>query len=92
MATSIQAFETRGIMFDDEYPTCAKTYATLLIYPDDMDPAGITESLRIEPSSWQRRGEVTQTRASSPPRVATINGWFLRSEREVESRDLRRHI
>ncbi|WP_165230435.1 DUF4279 domain-containing protein [Aquisphaera insulae] len=78
-------------MSDDEYPTCARTYATLRIYPGEIDPAAITDRLEIEPSSWQRRGELAQ-RAGRPPNVATINGWFLESQGQVESRDSRRHI
>jgi hypothetical protein len=78
-------------MTDDDYPTCARTYATLCVYPGEVDPAEITDRLGIEPSSWQRRGEVTE-RADRPPKVATINGWFLGSKGRVESRDSRRHI
>lgn len=78
-------------MYDDEYPTCAVTYATLWIYPGEMDPSSVTERLGIEPTGWQRRGEATQE-AGRRPRVAPINGWFLRSRGHVESRDSRRHV
>jgi Domain of unknown function (DUF4279) len=77
-------------MSDDEYPTCAKTYATLRIYPGDIDPSAITERLGIEPSSWQRRGEIIKH--GRRPKAAPSNGWFLKSEGEVESRDSARHI
>lgn len=43
-------------MPDDDYPTCARTYATLRIYPGEIDPTEVTGRLGIEPSSWQRRG------------------------------------
>jgi Domain of unknown function (DUF4279) len=78
-------------MPDDEYPTCAKTYATLRVYPGDIDPAVVTDRLGIEPSRWQRRGGVTE-RAGRPPKVAPINGWFLESRGQVDSRDSGRHI
>lgn len=78
-------------MYDDEYATCARTYATLLIYPGEIDPTAITDRLGIEPSRWQRRGEVSG-RAGRPPKVATISGWFLTSKDQVDSRDSRRHI
>ncbi|QEH32954.1 hypothetical protein OJF2_14460 [Aquisphaera giovannonii] len=78
-------------MTDDEYPTCARTYATLRVYPGDIDPAAITDRLGIEPSSWQRRDEAAR-RAGGPPRLATVNGWFLESRGRVDSRDSRRHI
>lgn len=78
-------------MLDDDYPTCARTYATLRIYPGELDPSEVTSRLGIEPSNWQRRGEVV-ARANRPPQVASINGWFLTSNSRVESRDSRRHV
>lgn len=78
-------------MYDDDYPTCAKTYATLCVFPGDIDPAAVTDRLEIEPSDWQRRGEVA-ARPGRPPKIATINGWFLGSKGQVDSRDSRRHI
>lgn len=78
-------------MFDDEYPTCVETRATLRIYPGDIDPSAISERMGLEPTNWQRRGEVAQW-FDGPPRVAPINGWFLQSEAYVESRDSRRHL
>ncbi|WP_159452347.1 DUF4279 domain-containing protein [Singulisphaera sp. GP187] len=78
-------------MDDDDYPTCARTYATLLIYPNAVDPAMVTERLGIEPSSWQRRGEVIP-RTNRPPKVAELSGWFLTSKSQVESKDSRRHV
>jgi hypothetical protein len=78
-------------MYDDAYATCARTYATLCIYPGDVDPAAITERLGVEPTTWQRRGEVAR-RTDGPPRAATIDGWFLESRGQVDSRDSRRHI
>jgi len=80
-----------ALMDDDEYPSCHTTYATLCIYPGDVDPAAITDRLGIEPSNWQRRGEVTQ-RPGRAPKVAPLDGWFLMSRGQVESRDSRRHI
>lgn len=78
-------------MYDDEYPTCARTYATLCVYPGDVDPDEVTARLGIEPSERQRRGEVSP-RPDRPPRAATLNGWFLGSRGRVDSRDSRRHI
>lgn len=77
--------------YDDEYGTCAQTYATLCIYPGEIDPTAVTERLGIEPSSWQRQGELPQ-RDDRPPRAATLNGWFLTSKDRIDSRDSRRHI
>lgn len=78
-------------MYDDGYPTCARTYATLCVYPGDVDPDAVTARLGLAPSSWQRRGEASG-RPDRPPRVATLNGWFLGSRGHVDSRDSRRHV
>lgn len=78
-------------MYNDDYPTCARTYATLIVYPEAMDPAEVTERLGIEPSRWQRRGE-TILLTGPPPTVAPLNGWFLSSQGQLESKDSRRHI
>jgi hypothetical protein len=79
-------------MYDDDYGTCARTYATLLIYPVRTDTEAITQRLGIEPSSWQRRGGPVASSLRRPPRVAEIDGWFLTTRGLIESRDSRRHI
>jgi hypothetical protein len=79
-------------MYDDDYGTCARSYATLLTYPDGTDPTSITERLGIIPSSWQRRGEPIASSLHQPPRIAEIDGWFLTTKGRLESRDSRRHI
>ncbi|WP_425615793.1 DUF4279 domain-containing protein [Anatilimnocola sp. NA78] len=71
-----------------DYPTCERTYITLRIYPESLDPSDVTARLGIEPSSWQRRGESRQP-GSLP---AKLHGWFLSSQGVVESRDMRRHL
>jgi hypothetical protein len=71
-----------------DYPTCERTYATLRIYPESLDPSDVTVRLGIEPSDWQRRGEARKPGS----RPAKLHGWFLSSERAVESRDVRKHL
>ncbi len=78
-------------MYDDEYATCARTHATLLVYPGDVDPREVTARLGIEPTRWQRRGEAGH-RPGRPSWVAPLNGWFLESKAQVESKDSRRHV
>ena len=72
----------------NDYPTCERTYATLRIYPESLDPAEVTKRLRIEPTDWQRRGESRKPGS----RPAKLHGWFLSSDGEVESRDVRLHL
>ncbi|AMV38352.1 DUF4279 domain-containing protein [Planctomyces sp. SH-PL62] len=74
---------------DDEYPTCARTYATLCIHPNGIDPVEITRRLGLDPSSWQRRGALSSRTDGGPPRLATIDGWFLATKDRVDSRDSR---
>ena len=45
------------IMYDDDYATCSRTYATLVI--KHSGSSKITERLGIEPSRSQRKGELT---------------------------------
>jgi hypothetical protein len=73
---------------DSDYQTCKRTYVTLRIYPNSLDPTEVTKRLRIEPTHWQRRGE--SQKAGNRP--AKLHGWFLSSNGEVESRDVRSHL
>ncbi len=73
-------------MYNDLYPTCEETYATLRIYPDALDPDEVTERLGVTPTKVQRVGD---KRGSY---TCDLNGWFLCSNGQVHSRDSRRHI
>lgn len=75
-------------MQQSDYPTCERTYATLRIYPESLDPDAVTTRLGIDPSDWQRRGESRK----SGSRPAKIHGWFLSSDGIVDSRDVRKHL
>lgn len=77
-------------MYIDEYASCKETYATLCIYPGDIDPEEVTLRLGVYPSEWQRTEEVPHHGRTKRP--AKINAWFLKSKEQVESRDSRRHI
>ena len=70
-------------MYDDNYPTCEKTYATLRIYPGDIHSAEVSLHLGLTPSRTQEPGDVPYAR----PR-----GWFLSTEGQIMSRDVRRHL
>lgn len=67
----------------DDYPTCARTYATLCVYPADQDVARVSRALGILPS------RITEPSSERP---AVKSGWFLSSRGVVASRDLRRHL
>ncbi|MBI3462420.1 MAG: DUF4279 domain-containing protein [Planctomycetes bacterium] len=79
------------MIYDDDYPTCARTHATVRIYPPEViDPREITRRLGIEPSSWQRKGD--HSPEGKPPRIYKTHGWFLTSKGIVGSKDSRRHL
>ncbi len=78
-------------MYNDDYPTCEATYATLRIYSGDKDPDEVSRVLGLEPTSLQRRGGIRNPHDHRPVRIK-LNGWFLCSQGEVASRDSRRHL
>lgn len=75
--------------YDDAYPSCVRTSATLRIYPGPLDPDEVTLRLGVEPSLVQRRGEPL---GPGHKKLAALNAWFLTTEGEVDSRDARRHL
>jgi hypothetical protein len=74
------------IEYNDDYPTCSSTFATLCIYPGNISPDEITVRLQLAPSSIQ----IAEAR---PPGIKDRPaGWFFTSKCVVESRDIRRHL
>lgn len=75
--------------YDDNYPTCLETFATLRFYHVECSPEVVTAALGIEPSESQMKGmNMVNGREVRRP----LSGWFLRSRTKVESKDVRRHI
>jgi hypothetical protein len=74
--------------YDDEYPTCKRTFATLRIYSDAVSTPEITARLQLEPTDCFNKGDATGSRGLT----RKFNGWFLSSESIVSSRDTRRHL
>jgi len=71
------------MQYIDDFQSCARTYATLLVYPGERHPDEITSLLGVSPSRTSVAGE------ASPSRV---NGWFISSQGVIGSKDSRRHI
>lgn len=67
----------------DDYPTCTRTYVTLCIYPHDSDVSRVSRVIQVPPTR-------IVVRSAQKPTIKA--GWFLSSDGEVESRDLRRHL
>jgi hypothetical protein len=76
----------RVTAYNDEYPTCDRTYATLCLYSDDLEPEAISSLVGALPSTSAEKG------GSLGTSTARRNTWLLTSEGAVESRDARRHI
>ena len=74
-------------LYEDDYPTCEETYATLRIYGDQLEPDEISRRLGIMPSKSQTKGQPGQAGGLAP-----VGGWFLTSKGQIESRDVQRHI
>jgi hypothetical protein len=74
--------------YDTSYPTCLETYSTLLVFSDELSPAGITELLEIQPTKSFRKGEVH----SSKKLQRKTNGWFYSTKEFCSSKDTREHI
>src|SRR5260370_11458000 len=77
--------------YDDDYPTCERTYATLRIYHEAIDLTLISDELGIEPSGTQVKGGVC-TVSCGLERVPEIGAWFLSSDDGIGSKDVRRHV
>jgi Domain of unknown function (DUF4279) len=75
-------------LYDDDFATCTRTYATLRLFSNDIEPTSITAVLNIPPSKTFIKGQPH----GQHDHIRKSNGWFLSSEREVNSKDTRRHI
>ncbi|MNS07312.1 hypothetical protein D3C72_387520 [compost metagenome] len=76
------------IRYDDAYPTCKNTFASLRIFSDTVSPTDITTRLKLDPTDFFNKGDAMDSRGGS----RRFNGWFLSSENFINSRDTRRHI
>mgnify|MGYP002403845896 CR=1 FL=1 len=82
---------SKRVPYDDAYATCERTFAELRIYTGDISPDYVTHILGIHPTHIVRVGEII-TNSSGRQRVGRVNGWFLSSEGNSNSLDLRRHL
>jgi len=73
--------------YDDEYPACARTYASWRINSPDLDPEAVSKSLDIEGTTAHVSYPVSNTGV-----VRRSGMWILSTKDTVDSYDLRRHI
>ena len=76
-------------MYNDNYETCSRTYVTLQIYCDEIEPKKLTKFLGLAPSETQTKGEKHKLFKN---KKIKYNGWFLSTKAELDSKDCRRHI
>ena len=74
----------------DDYPSCARTYATLRVIPDGFAPDEVTEALGVSPTVVYHAGKSMYP--ARPHVLARQDAWHLRSTPAVESTDAARHI
>lgn len=74
--------------YDDNFPTCRKTYTALRIFSDTVRPEFITAKLRVDPSDSFSKGD----QYGDGRFFRKFNGWFLSSENKIGSKDTRRHV
>ncbi len=79
------------IPYDDTCPACERADVRLAIYCGDLDADEVTARLRLAPTKTTRVGNVVVNRIGRS-RTERLNAWFLVSEGQVESLDLRRHL
>jgi hypothetical protein len=76
---------------DDTYPTCHSTYVILKIYPAFELAADISQLLGIVPTHVQEKNDIVQN-SIGKSRIIPRAGWFLSSEGQVSSLDVRDHL
>lgn len=77
--------------YDDGFASCVETRCVLRIYPGDLEPQEVSTQLGIEPTLVNVAGRV-RVNSLGLERTIPKNGWFLSSEADVDSLDLRRHL
>ncbi|PWM67616.1 MAG: hypothetical protein DBX67_07225 [Desulfovibrionaceae bacterium] len=73
------------------YNTCSECRAAFRLYPGKINPDIITSILCIEPTEKRIRGEYIFTKRGNKRRIAH-SVWFLVSDVEITSTDLRNHL
>ncbi|WP_314972198.1 DUF4279 domain-containing protein [Comamonas testosteroni] len=76
------------MQFDDDYPSCLETYATLRIFSEKLSAAEIAVALGLSATESFSRGDFF----GSKGRIRRHSGWLLSTQGLVTSRDGRRHL
>lgn len=71
---------------EDSYKSCSRTYATLCLYHETVNPEEFSARLEIKPDRTVHKGQ------KLPLSIAVRNGWFFGTQNRVKSNDLAVHI
>src|SRR5262252_8289078 len=69
-----------------------RAFATLRFYGDRLDPARLTDILKVSPTKAWRKGERYFAGRRAGYLVGRIGTWFLATDTHVESSDLVQHL
>src|SRR4051812_37580950 len=70
--------------YEDDYASCAETYATLRVFSDELTPEAISAAIGVEPTDSFRKGEPFSPRVQRP---RPQHGWLLCTKGLVQSKD-----
>jgi hypothetical protein len=87
-----QKFTSHCTPYNDNYPNCERTLASIHIYSGTIHPSEVTKLLEITPTHSTEVGGRLKSERTGQTRVAKKNAWFLSSEGIIQSKDLRRHL
>ena len=78
-------------IYNDEYETCNRTSVNLLVYTGEESADMVNSLTGVTATIIRKKGEVIEL-SSGRSRVTPLNAWFLLSEDNVDSKDMRRHL
>lgn len=82
---------SRRTPISSDYDGCDECRVSLLIYPEHVHPDEVSNILKLEPTKKNVIGtEITNSLGRT--RKITVAGWFLSSEKYVQSKDIREHL
>lgn len=83
---------SRKTLRSSDYEGCEECRVSLLIYPNEyIHPDEVSNILQLEPTKKNIINTVV-TNSLGRTRKITVAGWFLSSEKYVQSKDIRDHL
>lgn len=83
----LEAKSQSDAAYNDNYPTCLGTHASLRVAVTELTPEALSHLLSCEPTSTREAGQ-----AYGPTGRRDLASWSLSSEGVVDSSDVRRHV